>query len=149
MYLFWYSEFVMSFFILNTCYQILSIYVYSSKKLKKNFMHLFAIFPRKYFIWNAVICFTNDSFVFIFPKISSIFQCLSSYLFLFQNQIYIFLTDKQNIICITLFAFFLPPSFRKKTQNCISCIQELWCIYGKVFFTSFISLPLSADPYEI
>lgn len=141
----------MSFFILNTCYQTLSIYVYLSKKLKKKIcMHLFAIFPRKYFIWNAVICFANDSLFSFSQKISSIFQCLSSYLFLFQNQIYIFLTDKQNIICITLFAFFLPPSFRKKkTQNCISCIQELWCIYGKVFFTSFVSLPLSADPYEI
>lgn len=74
-----------------------------------------AIFPQKHFIWNATICFSNDSFVFIFSKISFIFQCLVSYIsFYFHNHIYIFLTDKQSIISITLFAFFLPPSFRKK-----------------------------------
>lgn len=74
----------------------------------------FAIFPKSIsfetpqFVQQMILSFSfSQNFLPYFNV------CLA-YLFLFQNQIYIFLTDKQNIICITLFAFFLAPSFRRK-----------------------------------
>ena len=69
-------------------------------------------------------------------------HCLNTYLsfsIYIYTYIYISVTDKQNIISITLFASFLSPSFlrrkKKEGKNNIasSRIRELRCIYGKVF----------------